>query len=60
MKVEEKLDLPDICFYDVREAPFEVYGLYNYREEPQFKRLPDEIGLNVNEGVKELYLNIYY
>ena len=57
MMVQTTLDLPDVQFYDVREAPFEVYGLYNYREETQFKRLPDEIGLNVNEGVKELYLN---
>lgn len=57
MKMETTLDLPDVRFYDVRREPFEVYGLYNYREEPQFKRLPDEIGLNVNEGIKELYLN---
>ena len=57
MQIESKLDLPDARFYDVREEPFEVYGLYNHRNEPQFKRLPDEIGLNVNEGVKELYLN---
>ncbi len=57
MKVETNLKLDDVAFYDVRREPFEVYGLYNYRNEPQFKRLPDEIGLNVNEGVKELYLN---
>lgn len=57
MRVETSLDLPDVRFYDVREEPFEVYGLYNYRTEPQFKRLPDEIGLNVNPGVSYLYLN---
>lgn len=45
----------DIKFYDVREEPFEVYGLYNYRTETHFKRLPDEIGQNVNEGVAGLY-----
>ena len=45
----------DVKFYDVREDPFEVYGLYNYRTEPEFKRLPDEIGKNVNEGVARLY-----
>lgn len=47
----------DIRFYDVREEPFEVYGLYNYRTESQFKRLPDEIGKNVNDGVAVLYTN---
>jgi hypothetical protein len=55
--VETSLKETDIRFYDVRRDPFEVYGLYNYRTEPQFKRLPDEIGLNVNEGVSKLYLN---
>ena len=55
--VETSLKEADIAFYDVRRDPFEVYGLYNYRTEPQFKRLPDEIGLNVNEGVSKLYLN---
>ena len=55
--VETKINEPDVKFYDVREAPFEVYGLYKYRTEPDFKRLPDEIGQNVNPGVAELYLN---
>lgn len=55
--VETTLTESDIRFWDVRQDPFEVYGLYNYREEPQFKRLPDEVGLNVNPGVASLYLN---
>jgi len=46
---------PDVKFFDAREDPFEVYGLYNYRTEPTFKRLPDEIGQNVNDGVASLY-----
>lgn len=45
----------DADYYDVREAPFKVYGLYDYKNEPEFKRMPDEIGLNVNAGVAELY-----
>lgn len=44
-------------FYDVRQAPFEIYGLYGATSEPVFKRLPDEIGQNVNNGVKSLYLD---
>ena len=57
LAVETKINEPDIAFYDVRENPFEVYGLYRYKTERQFKRLPDEIGQNVNEGVAGLYQN---
>ena len=45
----------DIRFYNVRKAPFEVYGLYNYRIEPEFKRMPDEVAQSVNDGVAGLY-----
>lgn len=54
MAIERTVDEPDICFYDVRKPPFDVYGLYNYREEPDFKRLPDAVAETVNEGVKGL------
>ncbi len=57
LHVETKINKPDIAFFDVREQPFDVYGLYDYKNEPEFKRLPDEIGLNVNDGVAELYKN---
>ena len=56
MIVEPKIKEPDVCFYDVREDPFKVYGFYNYREEPDFKRLPDELAKEVNKGVASLYL----
>lgn len=45
----------DADYYDVRRDPFKVYGLYDCRNGRQFKRLPDEIGEKVNEGVKALY-----
>ena len=44
-------------FFDVRRAPFDVYGLYDYKNEPQFKRMPDWIGTSVNDGVTRLYTN---
>ncbi len=47
---------PGIKFFDVRRAPFEVYGLVNPADEPVFKRLPDNVGQNVNNEVKKLYL----
>jgi hypothetical protein len=57
LHVETKINEPDIAFFDVRKPPFDVYGLYDYKNEPVFKRLPDEVGLNVNEGVSSLYLH---
>lgn len=57
LRVENKIGETDVCFYDVREEPFDVYGLYNYREESSFKRLPDEVGQNTNAGVARLYTN---
>ena len=55
--IETAIGEEDVRFYDVRKPPFDVYGLYNYREEPDFKRLPDEVAKNVNPGVAKLYLN---
>ncbi len=44
-------------FYDVRKPPFRVYGLYSYKTESVFKRLPDEVAASVSEGVKNLYFD---
>lgn len=48
---------PDIRFYDVRETPFSIYGLYRPETEPVFKRLPDQVAKNVSETVEQLYAN---
>ena len=47
----------DADYYDVREEPFRVYGLYDYKNQPEFKRMPDDIGTSVNDGVTALYKN---
>ena len=47
----------DIKFYNVKDEPFSIYGLYDPKNQNVFKRLPDEIGMNVNSGVSYLYLN---
>ncbi len=45
-------------FYDVRKAPFEIFGLYDPLTETDcFKRLPDDVGQNVSPGVAGLYRN---
>ena len=54
MAVEKTVNEPEIVFYDVREEPFEVYGLYNYRTEPDFKRMPDAVAQTVSKGVAGL------
>lgn len=54
MKVETSIKEPDIRFYDVRKAPFRIYGLYCPQTEPQFKRMPDAVAEATSAGVKRL------
>ncbi len=54
MIVETSIDEPDIRFHDVRQAPFELYGLYDPLREPIFRRLPAEIGEATSPGVAKL------
>ena len=48
------VDTGDLRFYDVREAPFRVYGLYDYKNEPEFKRMPDDAAKAVSAEVAVL------
>ena len=54
-KIENNIGEADVAFYDVRQEPFELYGLYEPRQTAVFQRLPDEIGQNVSPGVAWLY-----
>ena len=56
---DDDVILPEsgIKYYDVKEDPFQVYGLYDYKNQDVYKRLPDEIGLNTNPGVAQLYMD---
>ncbi len=56
-KINNTICEKDIVYYDIRENPFDVYGLYNYKTEPVFKRLPDDVAASVSEGVKELAIH---
>ena len=44
----------DVTFYDVRRAPFRIYGLYEPQTEPIFRRMPASVAERVSEGVKGL------
>lgn len=56
LQVNKNVDETGARFYSVREDPFDVYGLYNYRTEKTFKRLPDELS-DLSWGIKNLYRN---
>ncbi len=55
-EIKTNLNLPDVKFYNVKEDPFEVYGLYDVKNQDVFKRMPDEIG-HMNERIALLYLH---
>ena len=55
--IETSIGEDDVQFYDVRREPFEVYGLYRYRTEPDFKRMPDDVAAQVSDGVAKLAHN---
>ncbi len=42
-------------YYDIKEEPFRIYGLYRPCSEDAFKRLPDEVARATSEGVEGLY-----
>ena len=56
LKVETTLKETDIKFYDVRNAPFRIYGLLDPSEVP-FRRLPASLADNVNYQVSILSTN---
>ena len=56
-EIVTKINRDGLSFYDVKDAPFEIYGLYDAKNQEQFKRMPDEVAKKVNEGVATLYTN---
>ena len=48
----------NIVYYDVRENEnLAVFGLYNYRSERTFKRMPTAVAKTVNDRVRHLHTN---
>lgn len=54
LAVATTIEAEALRLYDVRRAPFSLYGLYNPWEEPEFKRMPDDVAASVSDGVKKL------
>lgn len=44
----------DLVWRDVREDPFTVYGLYDYKNQVPFRRMPDAVAQTVSPGVAGL------
>lgn len=55
--VKSDIEKDDIAWFDVRKAPFNVYGLYNPETEEVFKRMPTEVAEKVNIGVHNRSFN---
>jgi len=56
-KVESALGRNDIVFTDVKNEPFRVYGLYDYKNQPRYIRTPEVVAAATNDGVKYLTYN---
>jgi len=48
-------ELTDVAWFNVKESPFDLYGLYNPLGEDVFKRMPSDIAKSVSEGVYSLH-----
>ena len=57
LKVSANIDATDIAFYNVRQKPFKIYGLYKPESEGVFRRLPKEVSVATSEGVDWLATN---
>ena len=57
LKVESAMGLTDVIFTDVRSDPFRVYGFYDYKNQPVFRRLPEDVARATNDGVYGLHIH---
>ncbi len=52
-KIKTCFDLTDKQFYDVKNEPFRIYGVFY--EDGQFRRLPEQVAASVSPGVEFLH-----
>ncbi len=53
--VETSIKKDNVVFLDPRKEPFSIYGFYDYKNESEYKRLPDSVAESANDGVKSTY-----
>ena len=51
----DRIDTSGMAFYDVREEPFRLYGLYEPRAHGAFRRMPEDVARAASEGVFSLH-----
>ncbi len=52
-RIESQLNKSDIKYYNVKEKPFKIYGVFY--EDGKFRRLPEAVAKSVNDGVYSLH-----
>ncbi|OQC01408.1 MAG: hypothetical protein BWX78_00321 [Firmicutes bacterium ADurb.Bin099] len=57
LKPYTNLDDKDLIYLDIRNKPFDIYGLYDPVNQPVFKRMPDEVAAKSNSRVRIHYLH---
>lgn len=57
LKIETEIPEKDIVFYDIKNAPFAIYGIYYDVTEKRYMRMPREVAASVNDGVNFLCSN---
>ena len=55
--VKSEIEKDDIKWFNIKEKPFNIYGLYKPENEDVFKRMPTEVTQNVNIGVQNRNFN---
>lgn len=54
-EVKTNIDKKDIKFYNIKEAPFDIYGVL--WENGKYRRMPEKVAQSVSEGVYRLHTN---
>ena len=53
-RFETPFEEKDILFYNVRQKPFEIYGLYDVQNQPIFCRIPASVAEQTSKAVARL------
>ena len=53
--VQTSLDIGHIKFYNIREAPFSIYGVF--WENGKYRRLPEQVARSVSQGVYDAHIH---
>ena len=53
MMIAKSIDKPDVCFYNIDDAPFRIYGVW--REEERYCRIPKSVAKTISKGISDSY-----